>query len=367
MSMFIDDEIKQDLYDSFCDLYNDVEESLISLQNGGSDVEFNKLFRAIHNVKGNATLINLDNIVSFTHALEEVAGSLRVHRYPISQPLCEIILISMDRLKDLHQRDIFDYPFDGLQEDEIKLKLYELSQCNKNNVSEAANSTLTFLGYADKEPLPVDPEELDKTQQAIEIVLNDEKYRSDLQYFQELALLSDNQSHYWRGRSIQIFEWAMKTNSVAGNIVPYEQFAAAIYLHDLGMPLLPSHLLHKSENLDDEETALYQQHPKWVYEFLKRIPGWQEAANIVLDHQERVDGKGYPNGKTSQDIHPGAKILAIIDAFFAYTQVAADQKQRKSVIRALSEINSHVDTRFDAHYVQCFISMIRQDLKDGLL
>lgn len=367
MNISADEEIIQELFDSLIDLSDEADECLAILKTESSDELLHRLFRAIHTIKGNAALVSLESVVSFTHSLEEVAGSLRAHRYSSSPAICEIIQVSLEIIRGLHQRDLFEVDVGELHEHKINDMLIELSQCDESNLHQVTLSILAFMGFDDLETVPVIKAEIDKSQQAIQIILNDEKYFTDLNFFHELALLQDGQSHYWSGRSIQIFEWAMKTNSVAGNIVPYEQFAAAIYLHDIGMTFLPNEVRSKSSNYSEHERALVQQHPKWGYEFLSRIPGWQEASNIILDHHERVDGKDYPNGKKSGDIHPGAKIFAIIDAFFSITRGRADRKQRQSVIRALMEINKNINTQFDAYLFQCFNSMIRQSLNDGLL
>lgn len=362
-----DEKIKQELLESFYDLNDEVEYCLSNLQDNSTDELLHKLFRAIHNIKGNAAMLQLDAIVAFTHSIEEVAGSLREHKYQVSSAIAEIFQIAMDRLKDLHHRDICHIEFEGLREEKFNALLLQLSQCTQANVEEKAHSILSFLGYDDIVQLPAGNTDFNSVQKAIEVVLNDKKYCSDLNYFHELALLNDNQQHCWSGRSIQIFDWAMKTNSVAGNPVPYQQFAAAIYLHDLGMSFLPREMLTKKGNYSEDERALLKKHTHWGSEFLSRIPGWEEASIIILDHHERLDGKGYPNGKKGNEIHFGARILAIIDAFFSITLGKADKKQRKSVIRALSEINSNVETQFDPQLVQSFITVIRQDLKEGLI
>ena len=55
----------------------------------------------------------------------------------------------------------------------------------------------------------------------------------------------DKQSQYWEGRSIQIFEWAQKMNLMAATAIEYDQFAAAIYMHDIRMTFVPHDILNK--------------------------------------------------------------------------------------------------------------------------
>ena len=360
----MDEQLKQDFFDSFSDIYDEVEHCLSEIKNNPDPELLNSLFRSIHNAKGNAGMMTMEKIVAFTHAIEEVAGAIRANRFPCSVAVGEIIQISMDRLKDLHLREVFGKPFDNLRETETIQQLISLARCDESEIEIACSKVLGFLGEGVSTP-GIDPPK--PKENVVTTLVDDDKLQTDLIFFQEMALQIDSLTQYWEGRSIQLFDWAMKINRIGGNVVPYEQFAAAVYMHDIGMSFIPLELLGKKGQYTDEEWRIMFNHPRWGYEWLRRVPGWEEAAKIVLDHHERVDGKGYPKGKLSNEIQVGAKIIAILDAFFSITSGRADRNHRKTVIRAISEINSGVDTQFDGAWVQCFNAMIRQELQSGWL
>lgn len=360
----MDEELKQEFYDSFTDIYEEVEHCLTEIKSDANNELLNRLFRAIHNAKGNAGMLGLVNIIAFTHAIEEVAGAIRSERFPCSLAISEIIQISMDRLKDLHLREVFGKTYENLRESETIQLLETLARCENSSAEEEASRVLTFLGSGISTP-GIDPPKAKET--VVTVMIDNGKLQSDLIFFQEMALQIDSQTQYWEGRSIQLFDWAMKINEIGGALVPYEQFAAAIYMHDVGMSYIPNELINKSESYTRGEWHIIHNHPRWGYELLRRIPGWGEAANIILDHHERVDGMGYPQGKRGSDIHVGGRIIAILDAFFSITRGRADREHRKTVIRAISEINSGIDTQFDGEWVQCFNAMIRQELQSGML
>ena len=372
----MDDEIKRELMDSFNDIYEDVELCLAELNDNSDPELLNRLFRAIHNAKGNAGMMQLEAIVAFTHSLEEVAGALRERKFARSPGVCEVIQIGMDRLRDLHQRDIFAKHFDNLQEIELSELLFKLARSDEKSADSAIANFLGFVGidasFSSVSPSVAPPQEQPPPSDDLETRPSPrrptkDKLDADLIFFQEVALQIDNQSQHWHGRSIQLFDWAMKVNRLGGNLIPYNQFAAAIYMHDIGMSFIPQSILDKETPYTDEEWSTIHQHPRWGYDFLSRMPGWEVASVIIMDHHEHVDGSGYPNSKKGEEIHPGARILAIIDAFFSITRGRADRQQRKSVIRAISEINSRADSQFDSAWIQCFNEMIKIELKSGLL
>lgn len=367
--MELDEEAKKDLMDAFLDLQSDAETCLIHLIKEWDIEQMHSLFRAIHNVKGNAGIMGLTTIVEFTHEVEEVAGALRQSKYELTESIAETLLLALDRLHDLHQQELFDKKFDYLRIDELQMLYHAMSCAAHDEADGIAKQILHILGAGVVEE-DVDLFQLNQAAQPkvvewLESESKEEKLRNDLSFFQELALQIDNQIDGWEGRSIQLFDWAMKMNQLAGTPVDELQFAAAVYLHDIGMTLMPHELWNKKLSLNPESCESLANHPDWGYNYLVRVPGWEEAATIIHHHHECVDGSGYPAGLTSNQIHAGAKILAILDTFFFLTNGRVDSSARRSTVRAVSAINARVDTVFEGMWVQCFNHMIRKELKAG--
>jgi HD-GYP domain-containing protein (c-di-GMP phosphodiesterase class II) len=89
------------------------------------------------------------------------------------------------------------------------------------------------------------------------------------------------------------------------------------------------------------------------------MPGWTAAAEMVRQHHEMPCGSGYPEGLTGDAICPGAKILAIVDAFEAVTLKHSHRGQSRSLIRAIAEINA-CDDQFSAEWIEPFNRVIRR-------
>lgn len=87
----------------------------------------------------------------------------------------------------------------------------------------------------------------------------------------------------------------------------------AAMMHDIGILRIPLDVLHKSAPLDAAELAMLQLHPQSAHDLLKPIPFAWPVAEIVLQHHERYDGSGYPQGLRGQEILVEAAIVGLAD------------------------------------------------------
>jgi HD-GYP domain-containing protein (c-di-GMP phosphodiesterase class II) len=364
----VDDELKHELMDAFDDLYTEIEQSLGVLPADPSDDRLNTLFRAIHNIKGHAGMLALHAVTNFTHAMENLAEALRSRRIPVNRDICECLLLGLDRVRDLHHRDVWGRSFADLRETEIQELFNALASATANDIAERTQALLRSLDAGNVFE-DADEETLQSMPSCLPLIIPPSSDRQflDLAFFQELSFQIDAKNPYWIDRSIQLYDWAQKLNRAGGHPVNSHQLAAATYMHDVGMMFVQSDLINNPDKLTEEEHMQVQRHVAWGYDILIRMPTWEEAALIVLSHHERPDGKGYPNRLTSRLIHPGAKILAIVDAFFSMIKGRADRTQRKSIVRAMAEINALSGTQFDAEWVEIFNGMVKEELKNGAL
>jgi HD-GYP domain-containing protein (c-di-GMP phosphodiesterase class II) len=91
-------------------------------------------------------------------------------------------------------------------------------------------------------------------------------------------------------------------------------------LHDVGKMKTPLHILNKPGRFTDEEFAVMKRHPADGYEILRREDSLGEVPlSIVLQHHERMDGSGYPEGRKGDAISRAAQMGAIVDVYDAIT------------------------------------------------
>ncbi|MHB1846264.1 MAG: HD domain-containing phosphohydrolase [Deltaproteobacteria bacterium] len=132
-------------------------------------------------------------------------------------------------------------------------------------------------------------------------------------------------------------------------------------LHDIGKIGVPDSILLKPGPLTKEEWVEMRRHPDIGFQILKSIPFLTTPAEIVLSHQERFDGGGYPRGLAGEQIPIGSRIFAIADTFDAIT---SDRPYRKgqSYDAARAEIARCSKTQFDPQCVEAFLALDNERL-----
>ena len=132
-------------------------------------------------------------------------------------------------------------------------------------------------------------------------------------------------------------------------------------LHDLGKIAIPSGLLAKSGKLNHLEFALLKTHPQVAYNILKpiKLPG--NAAEIILQHHERLDGSGYPRGLTGYEIFLEARILGVADVLEA---MCSHRPYRASLglTLTLEELSRNKGILYDAAVVEIGLQLYAPDL-----
>ena len=135
-----------------------------------------------------------------------------------------------------------------------------------------------------------------------------------------------------------------------------KQIARGSYLHDIGKIGIPDAILLKPGRLSEEETAVMQTHARVGYDLVCRIGFLAPAAEIVLTHQERYDGTGYPLGLAGDEIPLGGRIFAVADTLDAMT---SDRPYRRALpwSNARTEILREAGRQFDPEVVRIFLSI----------
>jgi HD-GYP domain-containing protein (c-di-GMP phosphodiesterase class II) len=122
-------------------------------------------------------------------------------------------------------------------------------------------------------------------------------------------------------------------------------------LHDIGKLSIPDAILQKPGPLDDDEFAVIKTHPERGRELLEELGGFDESVTrLVLDHHERLDGRGYPRGLDSGDLDLATRILAVCDV---YDALVSPRVYRQAWTRedALALLTDGAGTLFDERCV----------------
>jgi HD-GYP domain-containing protein (c-di-GMP phosphodiesterase class II) len=93
----------------------------------------------------------------------------------------------------------------------------------------------------------------------------------------------------------------------------------ASYLHDIGQLSISERILSKPGILSVEELEYLHLHPLYSRDIVAGIVGLEDVSSWIATHHERVDGRGYPEGRVGEEIPVEARILAVVDAYVAIT------------------------------------------------
>ena len=136
-------------------------------------------------------------------------------------------------------------------------------------------------------------------------------------------------------------------------------------LHDIGKISVDTAILGKPGPLNEEEMKVIRQHPVQSAQIISRINLLRGAMEVVRQHHERPDGKGYPDGLRGHEICVGARILNVVDAFDAMISDRPYRK-RKSIEQALEELRKGAGKEFDPVVVEYLSRMIEEEGRELL-
>lgn len=352
-----DREALQEFLDALTDQVPNIERDVARLkQKPGDKVLIADLFRALHTVKGDASLCKVEMGVLIAHPIESLLGRLRNGEIGFSEVLAEAVLLAMDRLELATRAVAEDRPIDQLKLVELVTALNGMADTASAALDgKAGNLIEVVTGFrpaaSAARAVPRDSH-----------MTGPDSVAADLRFFHSLALQYEARSPLFKGRAERQLRLALETNEVAGKPVAPLQLEAAVLMHDVGMQFLPEAVWLKAGNLDALDRQMLQAHPGFGAGLLERMNGWQEAAEIILQHHERQDGAGYPRALKSEQIVPGAKLLSIVDTFESVTLKHNQRGEGRSLVRAIAEINA-CDDQFDPQWIAQFNTVIRRMLE----
>jgi response regulator RpfG family c-di-GMP phosphodiesterase len=174
----------------------------------------------------------------------------------------------------------------------------------------------------------------------------------------------ESKDMYLRGHSARVSLYAGEVASAMG-LSPDQVSVArrAGTLHDLGKLVILDSILHKPGQLTKEEYTLITRHPLVAYKILKPLRFLAQEAEAIKYHQERFDGKGYPDGLKGEEIPLPARIVTLADAFDAMTS-ARPYRTALPHDTALGEVLRGKGVQFDPRVIEAFGTIPRARLTE---
>lgn len=188
-----------------------------------------------------------------------------------------------------------------------------------------------------------------------------------LQTVMSLANSIEAMDAYTRGHCQRVMEISCEVARVLGlNDEEIEDLRYAAILHDIGKIGVPTNILNKNGSLTREEFEEIKKHPEIAYNILKDVKFLRKALDGILQHHERFDGKGYPNGLKGNEICIFGRIMCVADAFDAMT---SDRPYRKGmkVEDAMMELERCKGSQFDPDIVDMFLFLMDSEKQSTVL
>ncbi len=135
-----------------------------------------------------------------------------------------------------------------------------------------------------------------------------------------------------------------------------DQLRIAAVIHDIGKMYIPSDILSRPGKLSAMEFNLIKIHSQSGYDIIKGMDFPCSVAESVLQHHERLDGSGYPNGLKGEDILLEAKILAVADVIEAMSS-HRPYRPALGIDKALKEISKDRGRLFDPDVVDACLEL----------
>ncbi len=130
-------------------------------------------------------------------------------------------------------------------------------------------------------------------------------------------------------------------------------------IHDIGKIYVPAEILSKPGKLTDIEFTIIKTHPQVGFDILKNVEFPWPIADIVVQHHERLDGKGYPAGLKGDAILPEARIIIVADVVEAMSS-HRPYRPAHGIDKALEEISLHRGTVYDAVVVDACLRLFKE-------
>jgi PAS domain S-box-containing protein/putative nucleotidyltransferase with HDIG domain len=176
-----------------------------------------------------------------------------------------------------------------------------------------------------------------------------------------LAAMAERRDPYTAGHQRRVAQLACAIAQELGlDADRIEGLRMAAIIHDVGKVYVPAEILSKPSRLTELEFSIIKTHPQIGYDILRPVEFPWPVAKIVLQHHEKLDGSGYPNGLKDKEILFESKILTVSDIVEA---MASHRPYRAAlgIEQALKEISRKNNKLYDPQIVKACVKVFTED------
>ena len=179
-----------------------------------------------------------------------------------------------------------------------------------------------------------------------------------VQLMSSLQNAMEEKDYYTAGHTIRVTEYAL----MLGMAMALEEndivvLRRAAQFHDIGKLVIDLSCIQKPGKLTEEEWILIKKHPSVGANIIQPLGFMDKEQFIIRHHHERMDGKGYPDGLTGDQIDILTKIIIVVDSYDAMTS-RRNYRTNMSMEQAIEELHRCSGTQFDRDVVEYFAKSI---------
>jgi HD-GYP domain-containing protein (c-di-GMP phosphodiesterase class II) len=188
-----------------------------------------------------------------------------------------------------------------------------------------------------------------------------ERYRETVRAF---AAAIDIKDKYTQGHSERVGRYSeVIAREMGWSEEEVEGIQIAGYLHDIGKLIVDRDIINAPYNIDAKSSSELNRHPAAGYEILAPIKHpYADIPLMAKHHHERLDGRGYPDGLTDEQIPIGAKIVSLADSFDAMT-TDRPYRRRRSFEDVVRDLRENSGKQFDGKVVAAFARAILKEVR----
>lgn len=182
--------------------------------------------------------------------------------------------------------------------------------------------------------------------------------KATVQMMSSLQNAMEEKDYYTAGHTMRVTEYAI----LLGRAMELEEkdqivLRRAAQFHDIGKLVIDLSCIQKPGKLTAEEWVLIKKHPSVGANIVKPLKFMEREQFIIRHHHERMDGKGYPDGLSGDQLDQLTKILIVVDSYDAMTS-RRNYRKNLNMEEALEELHVCADTQFDRPTVEMFAKTI---------
>lgn len=284
-------------------------------------------------------------LISLKNIKENAQVGKTIFSYDGRKLLAEDLALRSSYIRNLLEWGVTSVYIKNKKEGAVEV---DASLC-KEVKTEIKQQIIKWLKRFAEEQLP--SEQKDAVQKTIDKILGDGHI---VKHLAEIRALNDQTFD----RCISICSLSLITGASLGyNSQELKELGAGAILMDLGKTSLPGKLMINPGLLSSKERSELALHTELGYEALSKVKHYQESAMVLLQHHERYNGSGYPQGLKRNQIHRYARIVSLVEMYVRLTNDGIDGKKLMPH-EVIEYIRDHGNILFDPDITRAFLRQV---------